>query len=78
MRHTTVWAVAVLAGALVGCGEKPQTAQGTRKSDTAAFQGGEARYAAPGWTTGDKASWEQQLRTRAQAQNEYARTQRQP
>jgi hypothetical protein len=78
MKRATVWALAGLAVMLAGCGEKPQTAQGTRKSDTAAFQGGEARYASPGWAAGDKASWEQQLRTRAQAQNEYVRTQRQP
>ncbi len=32
------------------------------------------RYAAPGWKGGDQASWEEQMRKRAQGQNEYTRT----
>jgi hypothetical protein len=61
---------ALLAG-LAAC-EKPQTAE-TRKSDTRAWQGAENPYVASGWTAGDQVSWEQQLRTRAQAQNDYAK-----
>ncbi len=62
--------------ALAACGDKPQTAGGV-KSDAAAFQGvtgpGSA-YNAPDWKAGDKAAWEQQLRTRTQSgQNEYNR-----
>jgi hypothetical protein len=59
--------------ALAGCGEKPQTASGV-KSDTASFQGTGLPYALPGWKQGDKTSWEQHLKTRAQnTQNEYAK-----
>lgn len=29
-------------------------------------------YVAPGWTPGDKASWEDHLRRRTQGQNDYA------
>ncbi|HYW56403.1 MAG TPA: hypothetical protein VE934_05565 [Polaromonas sp.] len=73
MRHV-LWATAVLA--LAACGDKPQSAGGV-KSDAAAYEGvtgpGNA-YNVPGWKAGDKAAWEQQLKTRAQSgQNEYNR-----
>lgn len=60
--------------AVSACGEKPQTLSGTR-SDTAAFQGTDNAFAAPGWTKGDKASWEQGLKARMQnGQNEYTKS----
>ena len=71
MIRILIIAAAVLA--LAACGEKPQTANGV-KSDTAAFQGTGLPYVAPGWKPGDRNSWEQQLKTRAQnTQNEYAK-----
>lgn len=60
-------------GLLAACGEKPQTA-GTRKSDVAAYQGTDNGYGAPGWKSGDAASWEQQMKDRSRGQNEYTRT----
>jgi hypothetical protein len=58
---------------LAACGDKPQTATGTKR-DGAAFQGTTNPYNAPGWKAGDKTSWEQQLKTRTQqGQNEYNR-----
>lgn len=64
------------ASALVACGDKQQTSAGV-KSDAPAFQsvtGPGNAYNAPGWKAGDKAAWEQQLKTRTQAgQNEYNR-----
>lgn len=66
-------AIAVAATLLAACAEKPQTA-GTRKADTPAYQGAADGYVAPGWKAGDAASWEQQMKTRAQqGQNEYSR-----
>ena len=65
-------AVAVLF-LLAGCTEQPQTAN-PRKSDTVAWQGADNPYGAPGWKAGDKANWEEQIRMRAQAQNEYTKT----
>jgi len=62
----------VLAG-LSACTEKPQTLSGV-KSDVAPFQGAENQFAAPGWKRGDKSSWEQGLKARAQnTQNEYSK-----
>jgi hypothetical protein len=59
---------------LAACGEKPQTMGGVR-GDVAPYQGVENQYAAPGWKAGDKTSWEQGLKARAQnTQNEYSKT----
>ncbi len=60
--------------ALTACGEKPQTMGGNR-SDVPAFQGVNNKFATPDWKAGDKVSWEQSLKARAQyTQNEYTRT----
>jgi hypothetical protein len=72
-------AAAVLLGAaaLAGCGERSQTLdRSARKPDTQPWAVSEAAtpaYIAPGWKAGDKTAWEEQLRQRNQAQNEYVR-----
>ncbi len=59
--------------ALAACTEKPQTAGGVRQ-DTSSFQGTGAGYAASGWKPGDRASWEQHMKTRTQqGQNDYVK-----
>ena len=70
---TTLGLVAAVV-ALSACGEKPQEMGGTR-SDAAPYAGvGKSQYQQPGWKVGDKASWEQQLKSRAQyGMNEYSR-----
>ena len=67
-------AVAALAG-LSACGESSQ-ALGAKhvKADKPAYTGGQAPYNAAGWNAGERASWEQQIRTRGQGQNEYSRS----
>lgn len=60
--------------AMAACGEKPQTADKQRKTDAHAFEGAASAYTASGWKPGDAPSWEQQMKTRAQGQNEYSRT----
>jgi hypothetical protein len=73
MTLKTVWVLAALALSLAACGERQQTAQ-TRKSDVKPSEGGaNPAYAAPGWKAGDQASWDEQMRNRAQGQNEYSR-----
>jgi hypothetical protein len=69
------WAMWVCAAiALSACGEKAQTAGGKRKADVPPWQGApDSSSVAAGWKAGDEASWEQQIRNRAQGQNEYAR-----
>jgi len=73
MRKTTALVLCGAALALAACGEK--TAGAVKKSDVPAFQGstGASAYMANGWKAGDQTSWEQQMRTRNQGQNEYAR-----
>jgi hypothetical protein len=65
----------VSAFLLAACGEKPQGLGGV-KSDTAPHAGtGVGAFTAPDWKPGDKTSWEQKLKTRAQyGQNDYSRT----
>ena len=62
---------------LVACGEKQQTAA-THKSDGRPWETAQTAYTAQGWKAGDKNSWEQQLRTRSQGQNEYSRAPAKP
>ncbi len=63
----------VLAG-LVGCGEKPQAIGDAGKKDEPAFKGSGTPFVAAGWQPGDKASWEQHLRSRMQrGQNDYSK-----
>ena len=66
-------ALAALAFTLAACGDKPQTA-GTKKSDAKPWEGAQASFTEQGWKAGDQASWEAQMRARAQSQNEYTRT----
>ena len=65
-----VVAVVVLAA----CGDAPQEMGGSR-ADAGPYTGvGKSQYRQPGWTVGDKASWEQQLKSRAQyGMNDYTR-----
>ena len=72
MRPLLLISVLALAG-LAACGEKPQTGGGV-KSDVAPFQGADNKYMNSGWKAGDKTSWEQGLKARAQnTQNEYSK-----
>lgn len=62
--------------ALAACGEQPQVVTGSGvKQDAAPYTGvGKSQYVQDGWTAGDKGSWEQQLKARAQyGQNDYTR-----
>lgn len=69
-----VFFIAAAAALLVACGEKPQTLGGA-KQDASPYSGTGKAFAAAGWKSGDKASWESQLKARAQnSQNEYSKT----
>ncbi|MGA0570072.1 hypothetical protein ACO2Q9_05070 [Variovorax sp. VNK109] len=60
------------AVALAACGEKPQTIGSGIKQDSTAYSGTGSNFTAPGWKAGDRTSWEQELKARAQGgQNEY-------
>jgi len=65
--------IAAAALALGACGEKPQTIGDNHRHDAPAFQGTGLAFQVPGWKAGDRGAWEQQLKARAQGQNEYVR-----
>ena len=65
--------ILLLAASVSACGERDQSLGATRKFDSQSWQAAPTAYAAKGWTGGEKAVWETQLRTRAQTQNEYAK-----
>jgi hypothetical protein len=67
--------IAASLAVMAGCGEFDQSTAESRNypNDTPPWQGTKNPYAEKGWTAGDKASWESQLRTRSQAQNEYVK-----
>ena len=60
---------------LAGCSEFDQSTAESRNypSDTPPWQGTKNPYVEQGWTAGDKVSWEKQLRTRIQGQDEYVK-----
>ena len=65
-----------IAAVLAGCGEKAQVmSAATRKPQAEPWVASDAAnpaFRAPGWTADDPTSWEQQIRRRNQAQNDYA------
>jgi len=71
-----VMSIAACAALLAGCGETDQTksASTTNRGDVAAWQGSKNGYVTQGWTQGNQGSWENQIRTRGQLQNEYVKT----
>jgi hypothetical protein len=70
---------AVLAALLAsGCGESPQVTvykQGKYqgKPDTQPWDNAPLAYGGPKWNKGDRASWESEINTRIQGQNEDIR-----
>ena len=76
MRTSLQLALATLSVmlALAGCGERVQTIPvGTaKKTDSATWQINDNGFVAAGWTPGNEASWNAQMKKRAQAQNDYA------
>ena len=72
MRPACIAGVVLGIAALAAC-ERPQTVSTATKSDTQSFEGPNSAYSAPGWTGGDRASWEAHMRSRAQNQDEYTR-----
>jgi hypothetical protein len=65
--------LALLALAVTGCGEKPQTSGAAKKVDAKAWEASKTTHLANGWKGSDQAAWEAQMNLRAQGQNEYSR-----
>lgn len=74
MPRTIICSMAVAAlFTLSACTEKPQTVT-SRKADDKPWDSSVSGFKATGYQAGDRAAWEQQVKTRNQSQNEYNRT----
>ncbi|HEY6356116.1 MAG TPA: hypothetical protein VIY30_16660 [Burkholderiaceae bacterium] len=73
-RTTVVFGCLCIAATLAAC-ERSAGDSNVRKSDVPAWQGstGPSGFLADGWKASDRTAWEQQMRSRNQSQNEYAR-----
>ena len=77
IQHFTGLAGALLlAAGLTACGDKAQELAGQPKFDAAPYTGtGVKVFTESDWKAGDKNSWAQQLKTRAQyGQNDHSRS----
>lgn len=66
----------LVLSALAGCEKAQAMDPSASKPDAQAWAESPAAhpaYMAPGWKAGDKAAWEEQIRKRNQAQNDYVR-----
>ena len=73
MRRASFVACAVLL-VLAGCSKSPGSDQAvSRKSVQPNWDAAANPFVVAGWKSGDRASWEGQLTSRAQNQNEYLR-----
>ena len=65
MKSVLTLTLAVAALGLSACGEKPQNQAGIRSDQPAQAGTGVAVFTDAGWTAGDKASWSNHLKARA-------------
>lgn len=72
VRTMALAGLAAVALGLAGCGKEPEA--GAKKADAKPWEAPAQANVAGSWKAGDKAAWEEQLRSRAQGQNEYLRT----
>lgn len=57
---------------LAACTEQPQTIGSNARQDKPAYDGTGLAFQVPGWKSGDKTSWESQMKARTQmGQNDY-------
>jgi hypothetical protein len=75
-RLTGVTIAVILTAGLTACGDKAQELAGQPKVDAAPYTGtGVKAFTESDWKAGDKNSWAQQLKTRAQyGQNDHSRS----
>ena len=76
-RRTSAIGLCLTLGLMLSACERSQTLDhAARKPDAQPWTASDSAnpaYLAPGWKDGDKAAWEEQIRKRNQAQNDYVR-----
>ena len=65
MRRILLTSAVIASLGLSACGEKAQDRAGIRSDQPAQAGTGVAAFTAPGWQAGDRASWSNQLKARA-------------
>jgi starvation-inducible outer membrane lipoprotein len=58
---------------LGACSEVPQGVVAAKKGDEKAYVAADNKYVEKGWTSGDQVTWEKQLKTRSQGQDDYVK-----
>ncbi|GGX16075.1 lipoprotein [Pigmentiphaga litoralis] len=72
IKHAMIVSLAALA--LAGCTDQKQELHSNANYQQA-YKGTGSKFVQPGWTPGDRNSWEQELKVRTQqGQNEYNKT----
>jgi hypothetical protein len=72
MSRTIALGCAALAVLLAGCNSHSDQAV-AKRAEQPPWDAAADPFVVPGWKSGDKASWQQQMTSRAQNQNEYLR-----
>lgn len=77
MRWLLAAIAAISIAGLAACGEREQIAEGKRsyqgKHDSKPWDNDPLAYGSGKWTKGDRASWEEQIKTRQLGQHEHKR-----
>ena len=74
MKKISLIAFTAASFTLAGCSEKPQGVVAAKKGDEKAHVAADNNYVVKGWTSGDPASWEKQLKTRSLGQDDYVKS----
>jgi len=72
-RISLTTALIATAFTLGACSELPQGVMEAKKGDEKAYVAADNKYVEKGWTSGDQASWEKQLKLRSQGQDDYVK-----
>jgi hypothetical protein len=52
----------------------PQGVVAAKKGDEKSYVAADNKYVEKGWTSGDQLTWEKQLKTRSQGQDDYVKS----
>ena len=74
MKKISLIALVATSFTLVACSEKPQGIVPAKKGDEKSHVAADNNYVVKGWTSGDAASWEKQLKTRSLGQDDYVKS----
>ena len=74
MKKISLIALVATSFTLSACSEKPQGVVAAKKGDEKSHVAADNNYVVKGWTSGDAASWEKQLKTRSLGQDDYVKS----